>query len=307
MTVAPAQTVDLDLIKKLVGDAQKTPDVNKALLDQLTALAGELQGVKTKQAESEARLKTLADYKEQTSLLFKTDTKPEAAKAATAFALKEQGWGEAQIAQYLADTFGTGTPDAATEGGGAPKGKPNAELEELKKQMADLTRARQFETAASKEKFFKDQVLEAIKSNAKITEILSTGKRLNPAFDAAKTTEALSKAVQDSAYNALVPIARAKGGSVEPADIEAAVKAAAENSTGLFRQVIGEPNMLGRTPETVAKDLGFDLGSLNKPIPEPDYNKMGSSADKDQALQEHTTNEFSRLAAQMAVAGSSQV
>lgn len=304
-------SVNQELIDKLTQGGKPSGISPEAILAQLTALAGQVASLTAAKTQTEAELASLKAYKETTGKLFRTDTKPEDAKAATAFALKEQGWSEQQIAAHIAEVFAEETPAANPKSDAATGKTPvvNAEIEALRKQVAQLVNDQQFSATKNKETYFQDKIGLSVKENPKVKEILAAGKRLNgEKWDEAKTIEAITNTIRSSAYNALVPVARGKNGQLELSDIDKAVEAATEGSTGLLRQVIGEPNLLGRTPETVAAEQGFSsLESLNTPVPERDLSKFTNSADKEQAFKEDTNKEFLRLATKMAVAETSQV
>ena len=138
-----------------------------------------------------------------------------------------------------------------------------------------------------------DQITGAIDSVDDGRTLLGKLRELNGDEAAKNARAAIERDIRQTTLD-MLRSRRDAAGTFNEAWVAEEAKRATESVIAKYRSVIGDPNKLGRAPETAS---GSDYFTSRKPVPAPKWSPGMRTGDMDSALQNYNTDVLSRLAA----------
>jgi len=138
-----------------------------------------------------------------------------------------------------------------------------------------------------------DQITDAIDSVDDGRTLLSKLRELNGDEAAKNARAAIERDIRQTTLD-MLRSRRDAAGTFNEAWVAEEARRATESVIAKYRSVIGDPNKLGRAPETAS---GSDYFTSRKPVPAPKWSPGMRTGDVDSALQNYNTDVLSRLAA----------
>ena len=138
-----------------------------------------------------------------------------------------------------------------------------------------------------------DQITDAIDSVDDGRTLLGKLRELNGDEAAKNARAAIERDIRQTTLD-MLRSRRDAAGTFNEAWVAEEARRATESVIAKYRSVIGDPNKLGRAPETAS---GSDYFTSRKPVPAPKWSPGMRTGDMDSALQNYNTDVLSRLAA----------
>lgn len=138
-----------------------------------------------------------------------------------------------------------------------------------------------------------DQITGAIDSVDDGRTLLGKLRELNGDEAAKNARAAIERDIRQTTLD-MLRSRRDAAGTFNEAWVAEEARRATESVIAKYRSVIGDPNKLGRAPETAS---GSDYFTSRKPVPAPKWSPGMRTGDMDSALQNYNTDVLSRLAA----------
>jgi len=137
-----------------------------------------------------------------------------------------------------------------------------------------------------------DQITDAIDSVDDGRTLLGKLRELNGDEAAKNARAAIERDIRQTTLD-MLRSRRDAAGTFNEAWVAEEARRATESVIAKYRSVIGDPNKLGRAPETAS---GSDYFASRKPVPTPKWKPGMRTGDVDGLLQDYNTDVLSRLA-----------
>ena len=137
-----------------------------------------------------------------------------------------------------------------------------------------------------------DQITDAIDSVNDGRTLLGKLRELNGDEAAKNARAAIERDIRQTTLD-MLRSRRDAAGTFNEAWVAEEARRATESVIAKYRSVIGDPNKLGRAPETAS---GSDYFASRKPVPAPKWKPGMRTGDVDGLLQDYNTDVLSRLA-----------
>jgi hypothetical protein len=137
-----------------------------------------------------------------------------------------------------------------------------------------------------------DQITDAIDSVDDGRTLLGKLRELNGDEAAKNARAAIERDIRQTTLD-MLRSRRDAAGTFNEAWVAEEARRATESVIAKYRSVIGDPNKLGRAPETAS---GSDYFASRKPVPAPKWKPGMRTGDVDGLLQDYNTDVLSRLA-----------
>lgn len=252
----------------------------------------ELQAARTKAASLGDKVKDLESAWEATQNLVRTDTPPEVRERSIRQVLSRAGYPAETIEQYVSGAMGD-DPETPPPGDDTPSPRDRDMYEmraRIERQEEDLRRER----ATRLRNSMHEQVDLAINGelSKKLSHARARYKEAFPTVDEQGRLEVWRKRLMAEAMDRLRD-RRAKEGEFRESWILDEVRAAGDTIADELARVIGDPDAIGRAPETAA---GEDRLAQTKPVDPPKYAPGMTPEHAGQQLREYNVDAFLRLA-----------
>ena len=283
-------------------EAEQSPSLN---LDQTIQVNGEQVSVQDLLA-SRQRASELEEYKRHASHIMRAEGGTAEKEESTRYIMSQEGYTPEQIEEYITASKQYETQVQQSEQQPDPTpGQPMQQDDRVTQLEQRLGQAEQ-QAAQQKLDQMKNQLKEGVDQVAAsqpIQQILEASKRINGDTDLQKTEVLLKQDIERETL-ALLKRERAAKGKITDASFAQAAQKAAESVSSRYRAVIGDPNSLGRTPQTGAAP---DLLYQKKPVEDPKYRageNPGQVYDKARNFAEQT---LLNIAADVSAGGESKL
>lgn len=232
-------------------------------------------------AKEVARLQAV---NEASTVLLRTDTKPEVREEAMRFLMSQNNYTSEQIEEYMARAKGTPASDPANPEQLTPEQAALVDTQTQVKQVR-VTQLRGMMDSALNSQF---------DSTTPVGVLLGELKKYQgEKFDEKKLRPVLTEKIRRETLDRL-KIRRAQGrGDFQDGWIAEEAKAAAEAVAQEYRTVIGDVSLIGQSPETVS---GEDEFLKSAPVAAPAYKAGTPTGDTQTQAHSYTVDALSRLA-----------
>tara|TARA_R100000458_G_scaffold15269_1_gene12996 strand:+ start:5173 stop:6084 length:912 start_codon:yes stop_codon:yes gene_type:complete len=277
-TPAPAPSPNINL------DATVQVDGVEVTVGQLVDVAKQASGIH--------------EYNQHASVLMQQGASDTDKEAAVRYLMNVEGYQPDQIDEYVTSLKGEQPQEEAPMTTPDPLSNENKQrlesLENNQRRMnADFLRQNLNETL--------DRVME---SNPKIRTLLDKGEEMNPNSDAAERRSSLRSQIERSLMDN-VRSRKSRGENFNLSWFSDEATKAADNIYNRISTVIGDPNKIGRAPETAS---GLDSFFANKkPVEAPQFADGDNMGTMDSKAREYNVDALSRLAEDLSTGDQSKL
>ena len=292
---------------------QETPSSNTIDLDAKVLLGGtevnvrDLATAREELAKAREEMDQLSKFREAALTVMRQDVPADMKTEAARQLLRDSGFPEDEIdrqvgawAQGGQEEYEMVDENEDPEVGGQSDEDDDADVDLVAQSIMDA----QNRAAAAEEEVrrikaerlgthMNDQITGAIDSVDDGRTLLSKLRELNGDEAAKNARAAIERDIRQTTLD-MLRSRRDAAGTFNEAWVAEEAKRATESVIAKYRSVIGDPNKLGRAPETAS---GSDYFTSRKPVPAPKWKPGMRTGDMDSALQSYNTDVLSRLAA----------
>ncbi len=267
-------TIDLDSTIAVDGKEMSV----KQLLDQ----AAKLQTLESEKA-------ALLEYRKHTETLLEPEAQsPQVKEEAMRYLLNQKGYSAEEIEEAVAQAM------FAETGQQQPQQDPQPDMRELYEKIALMEQEQQKAKLNTLKRELGSNTDRVLDSNKNLVTLIDKLKDIRGDDGMTETLTALRADIQDRTLKQLKLRTATSGQLVNDAWIAEEVDKAAELVYKHYLSVIGDPNKLGRAPETVT---GENVWTRKQPVVAPAYKPGDNVGTADTKLQEYGIDVLSRLAA----------
>ena len=245
--------------------ASESPSLN---LDQTIQVNGEQVSVQDLLAARE-KANQLEEYRRHASHIMRSEGGFAEKEESTRYIMTQEGYTPDQIEEYVAASKQYENQVQESQQPQSQPASPEPQDDRVTQLEQRLGQAEQ-EAAQRKldqMKVQRKQGVDEVASSAPIQQILEASKRINGDKEFEQTETLLKQDIERETL-AILKRERAAKGNITDASFAQAAKAAAESVSNRYRAVIGDPNSLGRAPQT---GMAPDLLYQKKPVEDPKY------------------------------------
>ncbi len=241
----------------------ESPSLN---LDQTIQVNGEQVSVQDLLAARE-KANELEEYRRHASHIMRSEGGFAEKEESTRYIMSQEGYSPDQIEEYIQASKQYETQvQQSNQPQQNSQPQPDDRVTQLEQRLG------QAEEQAAKQKLeqMRGQLksgVDQVAASEPIQQILEASKRINGDTDVEKTATLLKQDIERETLT-LLKRERAAKGSISDDSFAKAAQQAAESVSNRYRAVIGDPNSLGRAPQT---GMTPDLLYQKKPVEDPKY------------------------------------
>jgi DNA-directed RNA polymerase subunit F len=278
----------------------ETPEVN---LDQKVTVDGQTYSV-SEMAEKLQENKALQDYQQAASNLMKNQTEELTTQRESdlRYVMSYEGYTTEQIEQYVDQLKSAGQPmEQQPTQPEQPQEDPR--VNELNQRLSQVEeRERQLRLEALQSKL--DNAVSSVTSQDSLSAISNAFKRVHGDEGHSERMKVIGEDVQRETLSQLRKV-RSAGGEIDDSTIRTASETAAKSVAERYRTVIGDPDKLGRAPETASGQTQFyQKKPVELPKFEPGKDTTGTVYDKARKFAEDSLLD---IAADVSTGGNSKL
>lgn len=285
-TATPSNTVDLDTKVRVGG--QEIP------ITELVRSKEDLEYLKQDYAK-------LVSFRDATAKVMRPDVDPSVKEGAARQLLTDMGYRPDEVDTYVRDWMGSQQEtnmEPQSDNGGDDDNDRSAEQvanailqaqQEAARTSAELNRIRAEQLNAR----MNTQILLGLDSHKDGRTMLGKLEEINGKESVANARAAIERDIRQQTLE-LLKNRRDQAGTFEEAWIAEESARATDQVLAKYRSVIGDPNRLGRAPETDSSASAF---VNRKPVSAPTWKPGMNTGDIESALNAYNTDALSRLAA----------
>lgn len=291
---------------------QETPANNTIDLDAKVRLGGtdvnvrDLANAREELAKAREEMDQLSKFREAALTVMRQDVPADMKTEAARQLLRDSGFPEDEIDRQVGAWAQGGQEDYEMvdenedpEVGGQTEEDDDADVDLVAQSIMDAqNRAASAEEEVRRIKaerlgtHMNDQIAGAIDSVDDGRTLLGKLRELNGDEAAKNARAAIERDIRQTTLD-MLRSRRDAAGTFNEAWVAEEAKRATESVLAKYRSVIGDPNKLGRAPETAS---GSDYFASRKPVPAPKWKPGMRTGDVDGLLQDYNTDVLSRLA-----------
>lgn len=241
----------------------------------------------------------LNEYNQHASTLMKHDSDDAAKENAVRYLMGQEGYETEQINEYLQTIQGVGgTEETPQQEGQQEMNDPRVQENQQRLQQLEQS-SRQMNVDFLRQNL-NATVEEVMASNEKVQTLINRGRDLDPGNEADRLAS-----IRRQVENQLVENVRSRKTKGESFNLNWFKEEGTKSADIVYdrvRSVIGDPNKIGRSPETASGEESFYVGQ--KPVDPPKFESGDNVGTVETKVREYNVDTLSRLATDLSNEGS---
>jgi hypothetical protein len=241
------------------------------------------------------------EYSSYASTLMRPDASESDREQAVRFLMTQEGYNPEQIENYVSALQGREEAQSAQDHQEARQDDKFAQYQRYTEDRMNRLEQKQSQVGVD---FLRTRMREAVQNTMDNSDVVKTLIRKSEELNGPEGAEDRKVSIQAQLETQLVENLRArksKGENFEVSWFNEEVNRAADTIYNRIRSVIGDPDKIGRSPETVA---GAEmLFSNRQPVEEPKYTSGDNIGTLDSKARDWNTDTLSRLAMDLSSGG----
>tara|TARA_R100000458_G_scaffold47003_1_gene45671 strand:- start:235 stop:1155 length:921 start_codon:yes stop_codon:yes gene_type:complete len=242
------------------------------------------------------------EYNKHASILMQQNADDSSKETAVRFLMNAEGYTPTQIDEYVNSLQGTPEEPQGEETVTQQQPDPLAQQNDQRIQELEASQKRM------NADFLRDKMKEAVSNvmsnNPKIQTLLQKGAEMSPETSEADRLKNIQRQVEASMMEN-IRARKSRGENFNLSWFSDEGTNAADNIYGRISTVIGDPNKIGRAPETASSVESFFAN--NKPVEAPEYKSGDNMGSMDSAAREYNVDALSRLAQDLSTGDQSKL
>ena len=244
------------------------------------------------------------EYNQHAAMLMKQDVSNEDKEASVRYLMDAEGYSSSQIEEYVASLKGEATPQEGQETMQEQPQQPDPLAQQNNQRLSELEASQKRMNADFLRDKMRASVDEIMSSNPKIKTLLEKGAEMNPEINQDERISNIRRQIEASMMDNIRG-RKTRGENFNLSWFSDEGSKAADNIYDRISTVIGDPNKIGRAPETASSVESFFAN--NKPVEAPEYKSGDNMGSMDSAARDYNVDALSRLAQDLATGDQSKL